>query len=546
MRNIEIISFFGLGAVGMIIGILKFRSVKKMSTGAKNLSDAANSFEKTKSAEVWKSAKDLSPLLAIVTVAILYLISWQAAISFVVGVISIIISSFFWMRFTSVIAGRSVALLKSGKENVAKKISRNVSLLVAIFPVAITIIAVLGTTLIFSDFYPLVALALGATIIAIASGALESSLISLPVIAILIAKIFYPANNLVLQFPLVIFAAGAISVVIANLLARIGNQKTFWFKISAISAILIIIAGYFSSRFLLPAEIPSVRIFLTVIVGVVAGILTLVIARNDTIHQKDCHVAKPPRNDKIIAPLILAGAIWLGYFLVGYFGVAIALISTSPIFLISLVRNSYLDFESGQKTIAKTAEIAISDFSQLNHATVRFKNFWQFGSIGLIIGFGIIFSQKIVGTNLTLADPHLLAGLLLGAGGFYYLASLVIARNEAIYQKDCRAPFHSARNDKQNKNLILSMTIALPISVGIILGPLALGGFAVGGIIAAIFSDKIKIAELFTIVAILLIPFVQSEYQLRVRLLVLLIITIVFIAYLILQSRWFKALVRNG
>jgi K(+)-stimulated pyrophosphate-energized sodium pump len=106
---------------------------------------------------------------------------------------------------------------------------------------------------------------------------------------------------------------------------------------------------------------------------------------------------------------------------------------------------------------------------------------------------------------LTVADPKVLIGLLLGgAVPFLFSSSLIRAVGRAAYHivKECRAQFHDEEIWKGTKkpdygrvvNICTSMAqkeligpvllaIAAPIAVGLLLGPYAMGGFLAGMIV---------------------------------------------------------------
>ena len=223
----------------------------------------------------------------------------------------------------------------------------------------------------------------------------------------------------------------------------------------------------------------------------------------------------------LVPVLVIAAATLIGFSFAGMYGVAMAALGMLSILGVTLAVDSYGPVADNAGGIAEMAQLPgevrqVTDkLDAVGNTTAAIGKGFAIGSaafatLGLITAYRVtINSLASHSFTLSLADPKLIAGLLIG-GMVPYLYGSLLARGvgRVAFQvvEEVRRQFReipglmkgkakadstkcvdiAARGALENMMLPGILAIAIPVGIGFVLGPVALGGFLVGSLVVGL------------------------------------------------------------
>lgn len=223
----------------------------------------------------------------------------------------------------------------------------------------------------------------------------------------------------------------------------------------------------------------------------------------------------------LIPVVVIAAATLIAFFFAGMYGIAMAALGMLSILGVTLAVDSYGPVADNAGGIAEMAQLPaevrqVTDkLDAVGNTTAAIGKGFAIGSAAFA-ALGLITAYRVTINNLTsrsftlsLADPTLIAGLLIG-GMVPYLYGSLLARGvgRVAFQvvEEVRRQFKeipglikgkakadsakcvdiAARGALENMMLPGILAIAIPVGIGFALGPVALGGFLVGSLVVGL------------------------------------------------------------
>ena len=223
----------------------------------------------------------------------------------------------------------------------------------------------------------------------------------------------------------------------------------------------------------------------------------------------------------LVPVVVIATATLIGFFFAGMYGVAMAALGMLSILGVTLAVDSYGPVADNAGGIAEMAHLPgevrqITDkLDAVGNTTAAIGKGFAIGSAAFAT-LGLITAYRVTINNLashpftlSLADPKLIAGLLIG-GMIPYLYGSLLARGvgRVAFQvvEEVRRQFRdipglmkgkekadstkcvdiAARGALENMMLPGILAIIIPVGIGFVLGPVALGGFLVGSLVVGL------------------------------------------------------------
>ncbi|TET85144.1 sodium-translocating pyrophosphatase [Candidatus Aerophobetes bacterium] len=223
----------------------------------------------------------------------------------------------------------------------------------------------------------------------------------------------------------------------------------------------------------------------------------------------------------LVPVLVIAAATLIGFSFAGMYGVAMAALGMLSILGVTLAVDSYGPVADNAGGIAEMAQLPgevrqVTDkLDAVGNTTAAIGKGFAIGSaafaaLGLITAYRVTINSLASGSfTLSLADPKLIAGLLIG-GMVPYLYGSLLARGvgRVAFQvvEEVRRQFReipglmkgkakadstkcvdiAARGALKNMMLPGILAIIIPVGIGFVLGPVALGGFLVGSLVVGL------------------------------------------------------------
>ena len=223
----------------------------------------------------------------------------------------------------------------------------------------------------------------------------------------------------------------------------------------------------------------------------------------------------------LVPVVVIAAATLIGFFFAGMYGVAMAALGMLSILGVTLAVDSYGPVADNAGGIAEMAHLPgevrqVTDkLDAVGNTTAAIGKGFAIGSaafaaLGLITAYRVTINSLASGSfTLSLADPKLIAGLLIG-GMVPYLYGSLLARGvgRVAFQvvEEVRRQFReipglmkgkakadstkcvdiAARGALENMMLPGILAIIIPVGIGFVLGPVALGGFLVGSLVVGL------------------------------------------------------------
>lgn len=502
MEKAILLSIFGLLALTSLYSLVSAKILLKKHTGSKKIADAAKDIETLIRDEYKTKIYSFSMVAIVLFTAIIYTFGWQAAVCFLASAVLIPIIDYFLLNFSISSTPRIVEMMRAKEKNFQSTILNSSFSSIAILTSLVVVLGLL-VQLIFNGSATILSFALGTIFASIyAWRSSKTMLVSVSAVTIALCDIYFPkflsGNTTAALIPAAIFSTGLIfsfvSLKLGHLISSKGKEKIaqylepiVFFLLS--SAIFIFLFWSTNNRDFNQMLWPSAAY----LAGVLIAIFSIYLTKLKIIVPAIAVVLV------VIASDSFSGISGIAYATLGFSSLSV------PVAIYNLIRFQIKNVVA----VANEAEIPSEFLAETNK--IKSKNYLT--AICAMFGFGFLaYYTMQTNANLTLNDPKLIAGLLLGGIGAY------LANSEIVKSK-----------------LFLSVaSLVAVVATGVILGPVYLAGAVAGAILLNLFVGQSANMEILSvaIITVLISALVENPFSLLVRSIIAGSILIIFAVYL--------------
>ena len=357
------------------------------------------------------------------------------------------------------------------------------------------------------------------------------------VAAMFLGSLLLPILSVGIQIPLLLGSIAVVASIVGSLAVRLsgkGIMKALYQGL-IVSAVLSLVGFYY----ILNMRLGEMRWFGAAIIGIIVTLLMVVITEYYTSKKyrpvrSIAGASKTGSGTNVIiglamglestfAPMlvIVAGAL-LAHELAGLYGVALAAVSMLSLAGIVIAIDAFGPITDNAGGIAEMANLPkevrdVTDpLDAVGNTTKAVTKAYAIASAGLAaLVLFVSYTHELANVAgrefiFELADPNVLAGLLLGASLPYLFGSIAmraVGKSAGAVVEEVRRQFREIKGIMEGtgkpdygaavdivtkaaiREMILptAIVVASPIAVGLLLGPEALGGFLMGTIITGLF-----------------------------------------------------------